>query len=95
MDIASLLIQLISGAAGGNAAGGLMKNFSLGPTGNSIVGLIGGLAGGQLAHMMGAGAAATGSMDMGSIISNLAGGGVGGAILTAIVGMIKSKMAQS
>jgi uncharacterized membrane protein YeaQ/YmgE (transglycosylase-associated protein family) len=40
-----LIIQLISGAVGGNVAGTLMKNFNLGPIGNSIAGLIdGGLA---------------------------------------------------
>jgi hypothetical protein len=35
-----LIIQLISGAVGGNVAGALMKNFNLGPIGNSIAGLI-------------------------------------------------------
>lgn len=48
MNIASLLIQLISGAAGGNAAGSMLKQFSLGPVGNSILGLIGGGVGGQI-----------------------------------------------
>jgi len=32
-----LIIQLISGAVGGNIAGALLKNFNLGPIGNSIV----------------------------------------------------------
>ena len=48
MNITSLIIQLISGAAGGNAAGAMLKQFSLGPVGNSILGLIGGGVGGQL-----------------------------------------------
>src|SRR5713101_6139198 len=100
MNIASLLIQLISGAAGGNAAGAMLKQFSLGPVGNSILGLIGGGVGGQLVHMLAAGgagsaAAATSGLDLGSIISNVAGGGVGGSILMIIVGLIKSKMAKS
>jgi hypothetical protein len=34
-----------------------------------------------------------GKMDAGSLISGIAGSGVAGAILTAIVGFIKSKMA--
>jgi hypothetical protein len=34
-------------------------------------------------------------MDLTSILSNVAGGGVGGAILMAIVGIIKNKMAKS
>ena len=37
-----LIIQLISGAAGGNLAGSLMKNLSLGTLGNSIAGILGG-----------------------------------------------------
>jgi hypothetical protein len=33
-------------------------------------------------------------MDMNSIISNVAGGGVGGAILMAVIGIIKDAMAK-
>jgi hypothetical protein len=101
MDIASLLIQLISGAVGGNAAGSMLKQFSLGTAGNSILGIIGGGVGGQLLHLLmssGTGAtaaAATSGMDIGSILSNVAGGGIGGGILMIIVGLIKSKMAPA
>lgn len=35
-----LMIQLSSGAIGGNLAGSLMKKFSLGTLGNSTVGMI-------------------------------------------------------
>jgi len=41
-----------------------------------------------------AGATSSG-FDLSSILSNVAGGGVGGAIVMAIVGLIKSKMAKS
>jgi len=100
MNITSLLIQLISGLVGGNAGGAMLKNLSLGPVGNSIVGLIGGGIGGQLLHLlMSSGVAnsagATGGLDMGSLIGNVAGGGIGGAALTVIAGLIKSKMSQS
>ena len=37
-----LIIQLISGAIGGNVAGGVMKQHSLGTVGNSIAGILGG-----------------------------------------------------
>jgi uncharacterized membrane protein YeaQ/YmgE (transglycosylase-associated protein family) len=57
-----LIIQLISGAVGGNVAGALMKNFNLGPIGNSIAGLIGGGLGGQLLSMLTSGGAATAGM---------------------------------
>lgn len=51
-----LIIQLISGAVGGNIIGALLKKFSLGVVGNSIAGLVGGGLGGQfLGNMLGAG----------------------------------------
>lgn len=46
------IIQLISGAVGGNIPGSLFKNLSLGSVGNSIAGALGGL-GGQLLSMAG------------------------------------------
>ena len=48
MDIVSLLVQLISGAAGGNIAGSLFKNLNLGTLGNSLAGLVGGGLGSNL-----------------------------------------------
>ncbi len=48
-----LIIQLVSGAAGGNVAGSLMKNLSLGTIGNSLAGILGGGIGGQLLGMLG------------------------------------------
>ena len=97
MNMIGLIIQLISGAVGGNVAGAAMKENSLGPIGNSIAGLLGGGLGGTILQMvMGGTAAATsgGAMDMATILSNVAGGGVGGAVLMAIVGIIRNKMAK-
>ena len=92
-----LIIQLISGAVGGNIAGALLSKFNLGPIGNSIAGIIGGGVGGQLLNMVlsgGAGAGAPGSFDLSSILSSVGGGGVGGAIVMIIVGLIKSQMSK-
>lgn len=95
--IINLIIQIVAGAIGGNAAGAGMKKISLGSAGNTIAGAIGGLGGGQLLQLIipmlqgGAG----GGVDIGSIIGQVVGGGVGGAILTAIVGAIKNAMAKS
>ena len=47
MEIISLIIQLISGAAGGTAVGKASPNFDLGPIGNAIAGAVGGGVGGQ------------------------------------------------
>ena len=40
-----LIISLISGALGGNIAGALLKNFSLGTALNAVVGIVGGRLG--------------------------------------------------
>jgi uncharacterized membrane protein YeaQ/YmgE (transglycosylase-associated protein family) len=95
MDITSLLIQLASGAVGGNVAGAALKNLSLGTLGNSIVGILGGGLGGQILGMLGMGGDGGGAMDAGSILSSVAGGGVGGAVLLAIIGFIKKSMGKS
>jgi uncharacterized membrane protein YeaQ/YmgE (transglycosylase-associated protein family) len=101
MNMLPLIIQLISGAVGGNIAGAVLKNFNLGPIGNSIAGLIGGGIGGQLLGMLTSGGAAAAmssagsGLDMSSILSSVGGGGVGGAIVMAIVGLIKTKMAKA
>ena len=87
-----IIIQLIAGALGGNAAGATMKNLSLGTRGNSIAGIVGGGSGGQiLAAVAGGGA---GGLDLGSIVQSVAGGGVGGAVLLAIVGAVKKAIAK-
>ena len=52
MDIVSLLIQLVSGALGGNVAGALLKNLSLGTVGNSLAGIVGGGLGGTILSSM-------------------------------------------
>lgn len=99
MNLTSLIIQLISGAAGGNIAGAVLKKYDLGPIGNSIVGIIGGGLGGQLLGLLGVGGAgagaAAGGLDIGSIVSSVAGGGVGGGVLMAIVGLIRQSMSKS
>ncbi len=96
MDIAGLLIQLVSGAVGGNIAGVLLKKFSLGTVGNSIVGILGGGLGGQLLGLLGLGGAGAGAgtLDLGSLVSSVAGGAVGGGVLMAIVGFIKKLVAK-
>ncbi len=95
MNIISLIIQVISGAIGGNVAGAAMKESSLGTLGNSIAGIVGGGLGGTLLQtVMGTAAAGGGSLDITTILSNIAGGGVGGAILMVIVGIIKNQMAK-
>ena len=87
------IIQLISGAVGGNVAGAILKKSSLGTLGNSLVGILGGGVGGQLLGMLGI-ATGSGGMDIGSIVGSVASGGVGGGALLAIIGIIKKMMAK-
>jgi uncharacterized membrane protein YeaQ/YmgE (transglycosylase-associated protein family) len=83
-----LLVQLVSGAVGGNIAGALLKNLSLGTVGNSIVGILGGGIGGQILSALGVSAAAEGGT-LGNILGDIGSGGVGGAVLLAVVGLVK------
>lgn len=88
-----LIIQLVSGAVGGNIAGSLMKKSSLGTLWNSVVGILGGGLGGTVLGMIGLGT--DGGMDLSGILGSVAGGGVGGGILMAIIGVIKKAMNKS
>jgi hypothetical protein len=97
--IIGFIIEIVAGAIGGNAAGAGVKKYSLGTTGNSIAGAVGGLILGQILNAIGIGepgmataegAPAAGGMDVGALISQIIGGGAGGAILTLIVGAIKN-----
>src|SRR5260221_12897775 len=96
--IINLIIQLLSGAAGGNIIGNTLKQYNLGPLGNSIAGIVGGGLGGQLLNMiLGGGAAAgtagkavtAGGLDIGSIVEQIAGGGVGGGVRLVSLGSLK------
>lgn len=93
-NLLPLIVQLISGAIGGNVAGSLMKKFSMGTMWNSIIGILGGGLGGQILGMLGLDLGG-GEMDLAGILGNVAGGGVGGGVIMAIVGVIKNAMNKS
>ena len=93
--IINLIIQLIAGAIGGNALGATVMNMTLGSTGNTIAGAIGGVGGGWILQALIPVLQGAGGVDAASVIGQLVGGGVGGAILTAIVGVIKNSMAKA
>ena len=81
MDMTALLIQLISGAVGGNVAGLANKAGSLGPLLNTILGAVGGIGGGQLAGAALGGGTAT-QAGLSAVV---------GALLPLIIGMLKKK----
>ena len=95
--IIGLIIQLISGAVGGNIAGSALKQYDLGTVGNTIAGIVGGGVGAQIiGALFGGGAeyaaAGAGGLDIGSIIGQIVSGGVGGGVLMVIIGLIKQAM---
>jgi hypothetical protein len=92
MDIVGLAVNAIAGAIGGGATGKAMKEKSLGTAGDAIVGLIGGIGGGALMQQLGflVNTAQSAGIDVGALAGQVVGGGVAGAILTAIVGMAKN-----
>ncbi len=74
------IINLISGAIGGNAAGALDKTKSLGLVGNTIAGLAGGTIGSQILQQV-IGNAVTG------ITGDIGGAAVSGAITIYLVNL--------
>lgn len=83
MDFTAILIQLVSGAAGGNVAGLLNKAKSLGPVVNSVLGALGGVGGGQL----------LGGVLGGGTAGNVGASALVGALLPLIVSFLKPKKA--
>jgi len=96
MDIVTLIIQLLSGAAGGNIAGALLKNISLGTLGNSIAGIVGGGLGAQILGQFFnlPPAALSGGIDPMAILSQVLAGGAGGGVTLAIVGALRSMLSK-
>lgn len=91
-----ILTNLIAGAIGGNAAGKASPTFDIGTIGNTVAGLVGGGLLGQIVPILLpaiSAAAQGGNLSVGGILTNLISGGAGGAILTAIIGAIKNKVA--
>ncbi|CAH1658261.1 conserved hypothetical protein [Hyphomicrobiales bacterium] len=89
-----IIINLIAGALGGNAAGKASPQFDLGTMGNTIAGLVGGGVLGQIVTLIWpsvVAAAQTGNFSIGGIITNAISGGAGGALLTAIIGALKNR----
>ena len=82
-----LIIQLITGALGGNAVGALIKKLNMGVVLNTVMGLIGGAGGAELLAKLG--------VDLGgAMANNTAGAAAGGGILMAVVGLIKNALAK-
>ena len=78
----TLIIQLITGAVGGNLAGTVLKKFSLGTIWNSVVEIRGGGFGSQV----------LGGLLSSGLVGDIASGGIGGAVLTVVIGVVKNQL---
>ena len=87
-NIVNIIIQLVSGGLGGLGAGKVMPKLSLGNIGDIVSGIVGGVGGTQLLSALGVGAA-SGGLDIGSILTSILGSGIGGGALMAIVSLVK------
>jgi uncharacterized membrane protein YeaQ/YmgE (transglycosylase-associated protein family) len=94
MSYLPIILQLVTGAVGANALGAAVKSLNLGPVGNTIAGLIGGLLGGQVLASLNGGAAAHADLNVGAIVSSIVGGAAGGGLMTAIVAYVKIMFAK-
>lgn len=83
------IISLVTGAIGGNVAGAVFKNLSLGGLGNTLAGVVGGGAGTAILNALSAGAAGGNGT-----VGNIASSGVGSIVVMLIVGVIKNAMAK-
>ena len=93
MDIVNILISLVVGGVGGNIAGALLKNFSLGTILNTIAG--GGVGGSILSSLTGmdtSAVAAGGGLDVSGLLGAVGGSAIGGGGLLAIIGVVRNMM---
>ena len=87
-DMVNLIIWLIAGVAGGNAAGELLKgNYDLGP-GNTVAGAIGGIVSTLILQAV---IPTLGGFAYTAIIGQVIIAAASGAVLTVIVGAVKSR----
>lgn len=90
-----LIIQVLGGGAGGNIAGAVLKNLDLSKLLKTVVGVIGGVVGGQSLGLLGVLQSVLGDGQVGSILGSAGSSGISGMILVAIVGFIKKAMSGS
>lgn len=93
MDIVNLYIQIICGVFGGNVAGSLLEDKSLGNVANSVAGLAGGAISALIMHAL-QGPIATGvqNFNIKAVVMSVIIGGLSGAAFMALIGYIKSRV---
>ena len=94
LDTVNLIITLISGAVGGNAAGAALGERSLWTLGNSIAGFLGGGIGALLLQTMGVGMD-SGGANLGALGGQVFAGGIGGGFLMVLIALIRGAVAKT
>jgi hypothetical protein len=100
MDMVTLLLQMLSGAVGGNTIASQLKTTDLGSLGNTLAGLIGGGLGSQiLGGFLGLGAtglggAETGGPDLANILGHFATAAFGGGLMTLAMSWVTRAVAR-
>ncbi len=90
-DTVALIIWLIAGVAGGNAAGELLKgDYDLGP-GNTVAGAIGGVVGAEILQII---MPAMRGFDVGPLLGQVATAAAVGAMATVATGAFQSRRHQ-
>jgi uncharacterized membrane protein YeaQ/YmgE (transglycosylase-associated protein family) len=85
--IIDLIVLMLAGIIGGNAAGTSLPKYDLGRIWNTIIGAAGGAVGGEVLQtvMQFVG----GRSEMASVITPLVAGGASGAVLTMLIATLK------
>jgi uncharacterized membrane protein YeaQ/YmgE (transglycosylase-associated protein family) len=93
-NILFLVIAPICGVIGAKVATTVMKILSLGVTLNILIGIIGGLAGAALLHLLGV-QAISGFKDFPAIINTASVSGIAGGVLMTLIGVFKISLKNS
>ena len=93
--MSSIILQAVAGALGGNAAAAGLDQADLGRAANTIAGAMGGADGQIASALLPTLAAAASGVDLKIVVAQLAAGGIGGALTTVVVGIIKTLAAKS
>jgi uncharacterized membrane protein YeaQ/YmgE (transglycosylase-associated protein family) len=90
-DIVALIIWVIAGVAGGNAAGELLKSpYDLGP-GNTVAGALGGVVGAMILQTL---IPTLRGFDVAPILSQVITAAASGAVLTVVAGAVMTRRRQ-
>src|SRR5690349_19333812 len=94
MNIACLMLQIVSGIAASYLVAGAAKHFHFGVLGNALVGALGGVIGGQFFLQLTGVESDFHSSDAQIFLTDVFGGASGGAFVTFIAGTLRKLMSK-